>query len=97
MIFVKLEPVILPLFTSEVMNRSLASQSEAVLENGQSAGQIHFFNSIQKSLLPYTLHHKGRARNISTMTWIQQNITTYNYDLNLSSQMFNVINNIPKG
>ena len=31
------------------------------------------------------------------MTWIQQNITTYNCDLNLSIQMFNVINNKLKG
>ena len=31
------------------------------------------------------------------MTWIEQNITTHNYDLNLSNQKFKVINNIPKG
>ena len=31
------------------------------------------------------------------MTWIQQNITTYNCDLNLSIEMFNVINNKLKG
>ena len=28
---------------------------------------------------------------------MEQNITTPGYDLNLSSQMFNVINNLPKG
>ena len=31
------------------------------------------------------------------MTWIEQNITTHKYDLNFSSQVFNVINNMPKG
>ena len=31
------------------------------------------------------------------MTWIEQNITTHDYDLNLSSQMFSVINSMLKG